>query len=520
MMENEKKELLKNKFKNAIYYVASLLMPSILLFNLYNQNHARSIIVFMHTVIVAVILSLIGVLLFIIFRFLVKSVEGALLASLLFWLFFWLFEMLLDLTRIFTTQTGPRRLLFLMFILLVVTTITFRKSKSFFQKARTALNALAFCFVVLFVFNLIPGLQNEWAVARGRVHRADQESSYIKQEFYVDSSLPTPDIYWLHLDGLMSIEMVERFWGGNYDGLREELKERGFLVYEDAMLNGGFTWSSLYALLSPAFYDRYWSEQLSDAEHMLLTGRVNLLRERLTQVGLDTEGYAIPQQYGELFNAFLERGYGVDTGMLYGAAQPGMVTYVVTEMTRVEEEWRRFRESDLPELLSLVTPLPYHPNDDSEGDVFEWRDVERIESTPLFTWMDLHDAHYAIGVIMHMENPTPEIDYPMHVRYDLYPLVFEYAMQRMLQEIDIILESNSNAIIVLQADHGFHLADTQLHMINQGYSVEQVLELTHSVFSAVRITDEYGGLERPIAPLNITRELVNRFVGENYELLP
>jgi hypothetical protein len=57
-------------------------------------------------------------------------------------------------------------------------------------------------------------------------------------------------------------------------------------------------------------------------------------------------------------------------------------------------------------------------------------------------------------------------------------------------------------------------------MYGQGYTKEQIVELMHSVFSAVRIPDEYGGLDEPIAPLNITRELINRFVGDNYELLP
>ena len=101
-----------------------------------------------------------------------------------------------------------------------------------------------------------------------------------------------------------------------------------------------------------------------------------------------------------------------------------------------------------------------------------------------------------------------------------YPAALEHMTQRILYLVDNAIEQNPNTVIIIQADHGFHLQPTQEYLLNQGYSLEQVLELIHSVFSAVRIPQEYGGVEAPIAPLNISRELVNRFVGENYTLLP
>jgi len=53
-----------------------------------------------------------------------------------------------------------------------------------------------------------------------------------------------------------------------------------------------------------------------------------------------------------------------------------------------------------------------------------------------------------------------------------------------------------------------------------GWSDEDVRRQQLSAFSAVRIPQIYGGLDAPLDPRNISRELVNRFVGENYELLP
>jgi hypothetical protein len=90
----------------------------------------------------------------------------------------------------------------------------------------------------------------------------------------------------------------------------------------------------------------------------------------------------------------------------------------------------------------------------------------------------------------------------------------------MFNLIDIILDNNPDAVIVLQSDHGFHAPFTQAAIMELGHDLETIAVLQRTVLSAVRIPEVYGGQSAPIAPKNIARELVNRFVGENYELLP
>jgi len=43
--------------------------------------------------------------------------------------------------------------------------------------------------------------------------------------------------------------------------------------------------------------------------------------------------------------------------------------------------------------------------------------------------------------------------------------------------------------------------------------------MQNQTINAVRIPEKYGGLESPVEPLNITRLLINSFVGKNYTLL-
>jgi len=102
-----------------------------------------------------------------------------------------------------------------------------------------------------------------------------------------------------------------------------------------------------------------------------------------------------------------------------------------------------------------------------------------------------------------------------------YISTHRYAVKILLGLIDMVVEKDPDAVIVIQGDHGIHHVEGASQMINEwGFTLQQVRDVWNGVLSAVRIPEKYGGLERPMDPLNITRELVNRFVGLNYELLP
>jgi hypothetical protein len=115
-----------------------------------------------------------------------------------------------------------------------------------------------------------------------------------------------------------------------------------------------------------------------------------------------------------------------------------------------------------------------------------------------------------------LEDPyDPLLYYPQHI----------YAVRQMLAQVDTIIAFDPNAVIVIQGDHGIHLIgqdgdfDSD-YMYAKGYSLEDQLNLNLQVISAVRIPPQYGELTEPLDPLDITRYLVNHFVGNgNYEYL-
>ena len=222
-----------------------------------------------------------------------------------------------------------------------------------------------------------------------------------------------------------------------------------------------------------------------------------------------------------------------------------------TDIEKAVDPWNRFlsEAGNLPELLTLSTPLSIISNSlivlpenvdwqpltshipllDEEMDIFsyptlgyisEWRlynaliDSSSIPS-PKFVFIVNLFARAIYWYLHDSDKPVGDFS-----RVDLYLDAYEYAVLSMLNKVDIILEQNPDSVIVLQSDHGIINNESLEQMRIWGYTENDIRDARMVVFSAVRIPPQYGGVDEPIAPLNISRELVNRFVGENYVLLP
>jgi hypothetical protein len=97
-----------------------------------------------------------------------------------------------------------------------------------------------------------------------------------------------------------------------------------------------------------------------------------------------------------------------------------------------------------------------------------------------------------------------------------YPPQHRYAAKIALAYIALILEHDPDAVIVVQADHGLHHLRNREIFLKKGGTEEDVRIMQNQVMSAVRIPETWGGLEEPPDPLDISRLLVNRYVGKNY----
>ncbi|MCL2842528.1 MAG: hypothetical protein FWE28_03550 [Oscillospiraceae bacterium] len=534
--------------KGILLYVGAIMfLPNIFLFFLINQNIARNPIRFDHALVLAAAFAIISLGLFFLFRLISRSYEGAMVSSLLFWVFFWLFESMYRMASSFM-PTLPRALFWLVLLVIVLlVTLCFRRYDPSFHAIRPAFLALSAVMCVLFVFNLAPGVRVEIAM-RGQA----QGDFYIKQQFVVDDSLPSPDIYWFHVDGMVNFAAIEEFFGDGQEELRAELTQRGFVINEDADLHTGVTIYGIPALKSPAFYDSWLGAVLADTAHLLAYHRFHAIDDRFTQDGICIANDVAPNN--ELFQAFSDAEYtrimigGSDSltwpnsilDFFYATVCAGRYPPLLFTYEDLGEHfWQGF--GNLIELLSLTTPLPKNESPDESlwaltSDSYSSIMVneltadtknlpnERSMYAALIDSFSIESPKLVtiVSFLAHgyrwMDVVESEDIYPFST--DAYLIAHQYAIMVMLRQIDLVLENNPNAVIVLQAEHGLNLPETyQYLLIDRGLPLDDLLPLFDGVFSAVRIPPQYGGLDEPLDPRNISRILVNRFVGENYQLL-
>jgi hypothetical protein len=548
--------------------LAALFLPNLFLFFLYGQNAGQ--LRLEHVMVLAVGLGFIGLVGFLALWFISKSKEIAIFLALGCWVFFWFFE---GAAGLFGIETGLGRLIVLAVFLaailgasLFVRLYMIRRRKIDFAKAAVGFNAGAAVICVLFIFNFVMALIGSAGSLAGTFTvRLDDENTtpYIRREFNVDVSTPNPDIYWIHMDGMLSFATMERFFNDPQDDLRQELESRGFVIDDDAMLYAGATWIAMPALFSPGFYDDYFGRLLDISNHLVLSEERYHDMNRYLNPEIGNFALRV-QPYPEFFHALMAAGYttvqhstpghgitplasnifyyidypmwsvGVNEGLgprfpffagaeslidLMAATTPFSIIERQIRNFGDETDWQPIPISDRVEPLLVTYGRPAVEHERmllaSLIDSFEIAPPKMIFTAPMFThrtmWLHFFDGHPDPWDTLHPDLNNPFTD-------DVYLNAHKYAAQIMLNMINLILENDPYAVIVLQSDHGFRIPYTQNYLREAGKSDHELFELIHSTMSAVRIPERYGGLEAPLAPINISRELINRFVGHNYEM--
>jgi len=539
-------------FEKILHLSSALFFPSVFLFNLYNRNRYIGELHFFHILLLAGILGIANVFVFLLIRFITKQYEVATLISILFWLFFWMFE------AISLALPTYNQILVLVggcvFFLCLITAFGIKKVP--LHKGRIFFNVVAGIACILFAFNAIPSFISNWIMNSPSGFEQQSSAFTIRREFNVELALPSPDIYWIHVDGALGFDAMLEFFDDPQDELRQELNSRGFVINEHAYLYADVTDQAIPALFSPDLHDSFLGEILIATGNALRDGTREYKVRRFREAGFSPAEHAAP--YLELFHAFLQAGYRTVTIAEYAPTRLipidifyrlGNESYPLA-VTNSEVYPRGFwRDAAyLIDLLTYTTPLPpqfVYPAREGQRswEVMPTHDAlisglteetlnfpherqlfRRVIDTflveePKFVFIEAAFWH-ANRWHWHDDTLTLSWENRAPTRVYLYPTAHAYGMEFVLTLIDLILDSNENAVIVIQSDHGFHLRDTHEQLLADGFSFEEVVMMNNSVMSAVRIPEQHGGLGAPLNPLNIARELVNRFVGPNYQLLP
>lgn len=551
-------------------FVAAAVMPSIVLFFLYGNNKDTNALSMGHFLLYSLCLAIVSILLL----FTIKRVNGkertALLSLLTIWSFFWFFKNLMGIYDNFVAETTARRfVLRIVVIFILLTVFVFKKIRC----TVAVYNCLAIMVSLLFLYNFIPQLL---PTTDGKLNLVN----HLKTDFIVDDSLPHPNIYWFHLDSTMSFENVLRYFNDPQTELVQELTSKGFVINDSAYVPAGAagTGYAVPSLLSPNVYDAYF-RTLFDRVFMLprdsvidkrITQSINYMNVEIGGVNTITETMKNP----ELYTAFSKIGYlpitvaTPDAGFRlfspiyrfyeYDHGIPEPAKYTDSNVSGIDLEFNNFLKLITDSsMLSAFNIKSMSSNISSDKDsVFvetpeyaeqvsqynapfygtygerlfamhfqQLYDIISYKDTPKIVYFESLIQHAPYGYDENGKVIVSEKDYPpSSLNVYSMPLAYEnhkFIIKIVLQWVKMIIDNEPDAIIILQADHGPHLYEESIWMLSNGYTTKQTNGLAYGTFSAIRIPEKYGGLDKPLNPMNITRELVNRYVGAgNYELLP
>jgi hypothetical protein len=303
------------------------------------------------------------------------------------------------------------------------------------------------------------------------------------------------------------------------------------------------------------FYDSYFGAVIADASHLVRWESTPAMDRRLESDGVSIDIHIAP--YFELNHALSAKGY---TTIRVGTPRVSNEPYDFIYTGNNEYTLRTTADGSakvsllLEELTDLILlliettplsvfegvvdnliieanrrawlPIPAHEDivaqmtkNTLDLDMEKWIYRRVYDSlsmpSPRYTHIRnymVHEPYDRIYATGKLENPSPDNNLNFKA---LYLPQYKYGLEVILRTIDMILEHDPNAVIVLQGDHGVHFNGLR-NMQEQGYSDDQLIELNHSVISAVRIPPQFGGLAEALNPVDISRVLVNLFVGENY----
>jgi len=395
---------------------------------------------------------------------------------------------------------------------------------------------------VMFFMNVIPAITKT----------AHTESIEVtRYEASVDTTTPSPNVYWFLCDGMLGFDAMEQYFGDSQEELTQELTDRGFAINKSAAFESGhLTKIALPSLMCPQYYDSYLQEALSNHENaVLMRDQLNLQLDDVrvnneTICSFRTKGYttATISIVGPYFYPTSNFYYYTDAKSK-SFRDDESVPLLIENLNPSDTEFSKSRlcAEQLGEFFLGDIPGKIYDQLFSKGHLTETELKTDFNGTS-DVLLGSSDAKidYALVESLYDAIHSPDIsapkfvvvhDFLAHYPFYLdengnrvkddesiwsYPGQHTYAGKVLVNLIDMVLEADPNAVIVLQADHGLH--KMTLEQITQAFGADAAIDIWNSVFSAIRVPEQYHNGDEQYAlsnPLNLSRYLINSFVGPN-----
>ena len=544
--------LYKPRLKQYFYNLTiPILYPTLYIFYFYRIN--QSYLSYTHIIYFSLIVITISIIVFI-FNTKLYDLYTSTLIIFFFWTFFFTFKALFD----YLSPNWNIYIFLLIVIYLFSLSYPISHMISSILKKYKIFTFISITLFIIFLMNFIPVTYNYLLYGNITTVR-------YKTDFIVDSTLPKPNIYWFYMDGMMGFSSVERVFGDSQDNFYNTLIFKGFQINKDAYFEAAHeTKYALPALLSPQYYDNIL-ENLFNEDDFETVNSLDEYTKIVNSTGLknmDNELLQVRLNY-ELFKAFQDAAYST---ILINISPGYYFSPIMTRYYNITDGIKNIplsaKKNDLlisaqtadklyslNDLFSKMT-ITFFYKDSIDLLITNWIDKYWIQSQ-INTNVDVENLNVLNNDIIKttieslfdsFNTPSPHLTligcFIAHRPFiynengiiinnniagndiNNYMPTHRYAVKMLLQMINMILENDNKAVIIIQSDHGIHHEIGSEKMINTwGFTLQQTRDVWNGVISAVLIPELYGGLDKPLDPLNITRELVNRFVGSNYDLL-
>ena len=412
-------------------------------------------------------------------------------------------------------------LLFIVFILILV--FSLKKFVNF--KFDFIVTIVSFVIIALFTYNFGTAAFNSLYV-----FLCDKEYDY-ELDIEVDEELDTPNIYWIHCDGMLGFESMDKYFNYGNDYLKKYLNENNYIYTDDAKLVAGHrTQTALTAMFNPYYYDNFFRDYLYELEDSFINEKKN---------SFIVSYYEIEEKRlnNELFQALDEKDYTTvaiaDFNQYTGFYTDYFYDYFVFDkfsrhvVDKKELRYMDNKDVNSNKLLSymrfnqskvLINTTMFYPilKDFSFID-YEVKDYEKLPSDYEFQYMN--DTNYWVGkgIVKSIEETTEIegnkfmfidfklnhfpvtfnaygefIDYAYAFDLNNYTGNYDYSVRLLAELLDYIKYKDEDAVIFVQGDHGVHVFEDEVLMKWFKITKEEAYsEIMNSVVSAYYIPDKY-----------------------------
>ena len=426
--------------------------------------------------------------------------------------------------------------------------LTFKGDKILVGTANVFMCVYFLCFFVPTIFEGVKYL----------VHINNKKADYTV--VVDDSKTIRPNIYYVHCDGMMSMEAMNKYFKYEDTYLNDYLVKNNFMINRNAFLVSGHrTQRALVALFNPYYYDN--KEKA-------------IIEELDTAIKNDDKTIKNYITYGEL------RDKRMNSEFLRGLASAGYTTYGIglyNQYTSINTDYyyyynyykadvnhlgknltlkkidKNTKKKDLERFINMqiLGNLYLNPKVFSRMDYMKFlKGTEEVKTSDL----DLSDYEYLnstpnekvkmlIGGLNDIYTNGEErkfvfVDFDLNHLYisydkdgneehgqnnfvDGYRENYIYLSHLLVDVVEYINNNDPNSIIILQGDHGIHVLGCDNMMEDIGITKDECSTIRDSTMSAIYVPKEYqlGGEEYLNNPLNFSRYIINNYVGDNYKYI-